>query len=35
MLLDEARAMVPLSVARHDDIERLRATAKREFVPVR
>jgi ATPase family associated with various cellular activities (AAA) len=35
LLLDEIAATVPLSVSRHEDIERLRATARERFVPVR
>jgi len=35
LLLDEIAATVPLSVSRHEDIERLRSTARERFVPVR
>jgi SpoVK/Ycf46/Vps4 family AAA+-type ATPase len=35
LLLDEVRATVPLSVTRHEDVERLRAMAKGRFVPVK
>jgi ATPase family associated with various cellular activities (AAA) len=35
LVLDELAATVPLSVSRHEDIERLRALARERFVPVR
>ncbi len=35
LLLDELAATVPLSVSRHEDIERLRTLARDRFVPVR
>jgi hypothetical protein len=34
LVLDELAATVPLSVSRHEDVERLRALARERFVPV-